>query len=75
MTVLEKPLANSLNAIVLYFGMTQNKNYVPDVETIGKKLHLIETMRLIMDGGVSLNAIQERVSDSAKELAEIADKI
>lgn len=32
-------------------------------------------MGLIMDGGEGLNAIQKRVSESANDLAEIADKI
>jgi len=41
------------------------------LRTIGKNLHLIETIRIYLDGGQSIRAIIERVTKLASELEEI----
>jgi hypothetical protein len=43
--------------------------------SIGRDLHLVETMRLYMDGGKSLQAILNKISDSNDSLANLVDQL
>jgi ATP-dependent DNA helicase RecG len=43
--------------------------------SIGRDLHLVETMRLYMDGGKSLQAILYKISDSNDSLGQLADQL
>ena len=45
------------------------------LQELGKDLHLVETMRLYMDGGRSLNAVAERVKNCSKKLTEIVSSL
>ena len=45
------------------------------LQSIGHQLHLIETMRIYMDGGRSLNAIVEKVSELNDELYHLAESV
>jgi len=45
------------------------------LQSIGHQLHLIETMRIYMDGGRSLNAIVEKVSKLNDELYHLAESV
>jgi hypothetical protein len=42
---------------------------------IGKELHLVETMRIYMDGGRLLRAVQERISDLNAQLTDLAEQL
>lgn len=42
---------------------------------IGRSLHLTETMRLYMDGGMSMQAIVSRIADCNAELLPIAQSL
>jgi|GEM_PF-780627 len=42
---------------------------------VGRELHLLETMRLSMDGGKSLRAIIEKISNSSNSLRDIVDNL
>lgn len=41
----------------------------------GRDLHLVETMRLYMDGGMSLRAILDKISDCKNSLGQLADQL
>ncbi|GAH12527.1 unnamed protein product, partial [marine sediment metagenome] len=41
------------------------------LQAIGRGLHLVETMRICLDGGRSLNAIIEKVKNYSSELNQI----
>jgi len=43
--------------------------------SIGRDLHLVETMRLYMDGGKSLQAILSKISDSNDSLGQLVDQL
>jgi hypothetical protein len=43
--------------------------------SIGRELHLVETMRLYMDGGKSLQAILDKVSESNNSLAQLLGQL
>jgi hypothetical protein len=43
--------------------------------SIGRDLHLVETMRLCMDGGKSLQAILDKISDSNDSLGQLIDQL
>ena len=43
--------------------------------SIGRDLHLVETMRLYMDGGKSLQAILVKISDSNDSLGQLVDQL
>ncbi|HLD10091.1 MAG TPA: hypothetical protein VJB68_08610, partial [Methylophilaceae bacterium] len=45
------------------------------LRNIGHLLHLIETMHLYMDGGMSLRAVVDRVQSCSEEMDAIADKL
>jgi ATP-dependent DNA helicase RecG len=42
---------------------------------IGRELHLVETMRLHMDGGKSLQAILDKISESNNSLAQLVGQL
>jgi len=42
---------------------------------VGRSLHLVETITIYMDGGASLRAIQDRVTNSAEGLDQIVDNL
>jgi ATP-dependent DNA helicase RecG len=46
-----------------------------DLISVGRELHLVETMRLSMDGGKSLQAILDKVSESNNSLAQIVAQL
>ncbi|MBU1340429.1 MAG: ATP-binding protein [Proteobacteria bacterium] len=50
-------------------GMKEN------LTSIGRELHLVETMRLYMDGGKSLQAMLDKISDCNNSLSELADEL
>jgi len=41
----------------------------------GRSLHLIETITIYMDGGISLSALQDRVRKSTEELDQIIQSL
>jgi len=43
--------------------------------SIGRDLHLVETMGLYMDGGRSLQAIIDKISDCSTSLSQLADQL
>lgn len=43
--------------------------------SIGRDLHLVETMRLFMDGGRSLQAILDKISGSNDSLEQLIDQL
>ena len=43
--------------------------------TIGRDLHLVETMRLYIDGGKSMQAILDKISDSNDSLLQLVDQL
>lgn len=43
--------------------------------SIGRELHLVETMRLYMDGGKSLQAILDKISESNDSLTQLVDQL
>ena len=45
------------------------------LRNVGRLLHLTETMRLYMDGGMSVRAVLERVHSCSEEMGAIADKL
>jgi hypothetical protein len=45
------------------------------LHVIAKELHLIETMRIYMDGGKSLGAVQERIRDLNMQLTGLAKQM
>lgn len=46
-----------------------------ELKTIGRNLHLVETMRLYMDGGKSTRAIVDKISESNDFLAQLIGKL
>lgn len=42
--------------------------------SIGRELHLVETMPLYMDGGKSLKAILDRIKENSSSLTKLVDK-
>ncbi|MBA2591376.1 MAG: ATP-binding protein [Gammaproteobacteria bacterium] len=46
-----------------------------DLHSVARELHLVETMRLYMDGGASLRSIIDRVSQCNNRLEELARQI
>ncbi len=46
-----------------------------ELTAIGRALHLIETMRLYMDGGKSVQAIVDKISESSEYLDQVIDKL
>jgi hypothetical protein len=46
-----------------------------DLQSVARELHLIETMRLYMDGGASLHSITDRLSSCSLRLEELAGRI
>jgi len=44
-----------------------------ELSKIGRKLHLVETMRIQMDGGRSLNEIINRISESKDSISKLID--
>jgi hypothetical protein len=45
------------------------------LQQIGKKLHLVETMRIYMDGGRSIEAVTEHVMNQHQELETLVSKL
>ena len=45
------------------------------LQAIGRVLHLVETMRICLDGGRSLNAIIEKVKNCSSELSQIVSSL
>jgi hypothetical protein len=45
------------------------------LQAVGRDLHLVETMRISMDGGRSLNAIIEKVKNCSSELNQIVSSL
>lgn len=45
------------------------------LQAIGRGLHLVETMRICLDGGRSLNAIIEKVKNCSSELSQIVSSL
>ena len=43
--------------------------------SIGRDLHLVETMRLYMDGGQSSQAILDKISSSNSSLNQLIDQL
>jgi ATP-dependent DNA helicase RecG len=50
-------------------------NVKENLISVGRSLHLIETITIYMDGGASLRAIQERVEKTADELEQIINNL
>ena len=50
-------------------------NVKENLISVGRSLHLIETITIYMDGGASLRAIQERVEKSADDLEQIINNL
>lgn len=46
-----------------------------ELTSIGRTLHLVETMRLYMDGGKSMQAILDCISESNKLLCKLIEKV
>ena len=46
-----------------------------ELTTIGRTLHLVETMRLYMDGGKSMQAIVNKISESSDYLDQLIVKL
>ncbi len=46
-----------------------------ELTSTGRDLHLVETMRLYMDGGKSLQAILDKISDCNNSLSKLADQL
>jgi len=46
-----------------------------DLQSVARELHLIETMRLYMDGGASLHSITDRLSSCSLRIEELAGRI
>ena len=46
-----------------------------ELTTIGRALHLVETMRLYMDGGKSMQAIVDKISESSDYLDQLIVKL
>lgn len=45
------------------------------LRTVARELHLLETRRLYMDGGASMQAIARQLSESSQKLADLADTV
>jgi len=46
-----------------------------ELTSIGRRLHLVETMRLYMDGGISMQAILDSISESNDLLCKLIEKV
>lgn len=62
---------HNLLRVAKYDINSLGENTKENLITVGRSLHLIETVTIYMDGGASLRAIQERVEKSADDLEQI----
>lgn len=59
-----------------YYHIDQlGENFKARLQKIGHLLHLTETMRLYLDGGLSISAIVDRVSGCNQDLSNIVDEL
>jgi ATP-dependent DNA helicase RecG len=52
-----------------------NPGLSANIAEVGRRLHLVETMRIYMDGGISLNKIVGEINETGKQLERIAETI
>jgi len=61
---------------VSYYNLQSLGLYIGDsLRSIGRKLHLVDTVRLYLDGGASLRAMTEAISRVAEDLESIVENI
>lgn len=68
-------LARPLARITHYNIEALGSDITSDLRKVARTLHLTETMRLYMDGGMSVKAVIDRISDCSEKLGEISAKI
>ena len=60
-----------MSRVSLYNIKQLPNELIEKLHLIAKELHLIETMRIYMDGGKSLKAVQDKVNDLYINLIEL----
>lgn len=58
-----------------YNIQTVDKQLLQELREIGRDLHLVETMRLHMDGGHSANAVVERITTCSNRLKSVVQQL
>ena len=51
------------------------EGFLQELRSIARELHLVETLRLYMDGGKSLQAVKDRVLECSKRLDNLSDQL